>query len=495
MKESGGRQKVLHVDDNYNFLELFKTIFNKWFEIHSAQMGQEAIEIMETEKFDAVITDYEMPDMNGMELFKILKEKHPNIPVIFFTGHGSEEVARSAFLEGISDYIIKDLNGFLNKARLVNSIKQAIEKKKAEIALRESEKKYRFLYDESQAINVLMDIEGIIMDANKACLKLMECGKEDLIGRSAFDCVVQGQREAVIASFMNDVEGKHTSSMLMDVTSFKNNLRKVLFGEGAVIVLNEDEEPYAVLVNGIDITDLFFTEEALDAIKEEILIKNRELTDFAYMVSQDMKSPLVLIKGYLEEIKRDSKKMPKYCDCVVEQSNRLLQFVDKLLDLARAGSTISSLIDINMETLIKRTYAIINDKNSRLIVNSPIPSVHGDYYRMSIVFENLIKNSIQHKDDQKEGHIIEIRGEKRENDIIFCFKDNGMGIEEKHLNKIFEIGFSSANPRRNGFGLTIARRIVEAHNGELWAKSQGKQKGTEFYIKLPVHNQEKPANN
>lgn len=479
------RKKVLHVDDNVNFLELFKTIFTEWFDIYSVNSCTEALTIMDQDKFDAVITDYDMPDMNGMELFKKIRTNHPDTPVIFFTGHGSEEVARKAFVAGISDYIIKGLDGFLNKARLVNSIRQAIEKKKSEIALRESETRYRFLYDESQAINVLMALDGTIVDANKACLKLMECTREELIGRSAFDCVLQEQREEVIASFMADVRGEHSSSMLMDVVSFNNNLRKVLFGEGAVMVRDEKNEPVSVLVNAIDVTDQFLTEEALDAIKRELMTKNREITDFTFRASQYLKKNLLHIKNCLERLRNDPDNADESYNTAVKYSDELLVFVDRLQTLSSAGNISAEFREINPETLIRSSFNLFSQDSAVLKINSPLPIISGDDEKLSLVFSNLLKNSFQFADPQKEQLIVEICGERRDSDILICCKDNGLGIDKRYINRIFDIGFAYGNTAGSGFGLSIARRVIETHGGEIWAKSPGESKGSEFFIKLP----------
>ena len=480
------REKVLHVDDNVNFLELFKTIFTEWFVIDSVYSCNTALEKLNQEKFDAVITDYDMPEMNGMELFKKIRANHPDIPVIFFTGHGSEEVARKAFVAGISDYIIKGLDGFLNKARLVNSIKQAIQKKKAEIALRESETRYRFLYNESQAINVLIALDGTIVDVNKACLNLMECTKEELIGKSAFDCVLREQREEVIASFMADVRGEHSSSMLMDVVSFNNNLRKVLFGEGAVMIHGDKDEPVSVLVNAIDVTDQFLTEEALDAIKNELLTKNREITDFTFRASQYLKKNLLHIRNCLEKIKDNPVETNESCNEAMDYSDELLAFVDRLQILSSAGNISKGIREIDPEDLIRANFISFSKDSEILKINSPLPMIFGDDEKLSLVFNNLIKNSFQFADPRKEKLIVEICGERRDDAILICCKDNGMGIDKRYINRIFDIGFAYGNSAGSGFGLSIARRVIEAHGGEIWAKSPGENMGSEFFIKLPL---------
>jgi PAS domain S-box-containing protein len=138
--------RILHVDDDVNFLELFKFVFSKYFDIMSVDSGSRGIEKLAKYRFDLVITDYEMPGVNGIELLTHVKSIYPELPVIFYTGQGNEEIAREAFVSGASDYFVKNFSEFAHKEKLVNSVIKLIEKSLAETAFRDNEHKYREIF-------------------------------------------------------------------------------------------------------------------------------------------------------------------------------------------------------------------------------------------------------------------------------------------------------------------------------------------------------------
>ena len=94
MKQAGAR--LLHIDDDSDFLRLFSVSFRKNFNVTSACNYSEALDYLEQEAFDAIVLDYDMPEINGLELLSIIKDNKPEIPVVFFTGQGNEEIARLA---------------------------------------------------------------------------------------------------------------------------------------------------------------------------------------------------------------------------------------------------------------------------------------------------------------------------------------------------------------------------------------------------------------
>lgn len=139
------KYRILHVDDNIDALTLMKIKSRDIYDITSASIPQNALEILDNERFDVVITDYDMPGMNGLELLKKIKGKFPNLPVIFYTGQGNEEVAREAFMTGVSDYLTKSSFEIAPWEKLVNSINKAIERKISAEEIEESRRKFETL--------------------------------------------------------------------------------------------------------------------------------------------------------------------------------------------------------------------------------------------------------------------------------------------------------------------------------------------------------------
>ncbi len=127
----------------------------------------------------------------------------------------------------------------------------------------------------------------------------------------------------------------------------------------------------------------------------------------------------------------------------------------------------------------------IREKNVTLIVDN-LPPVMGDSVQINQAFSNLIDNALKYLDPERDG-TIRISGEQRDDKVVYCVSDNGLGFFEEFTNKIFDI-FHRLDPSKSsgdGLGLTIVRKIVERHEGEVWAESKPKA-GSSFYISLPL---------
>ena len=172
------RLKVLHVDDDKDFLAVFSLIYKKSFNITSMGSIPEAVDLIGKSDFDAVVIDFDMPIMNGLELLVKIKSLKPDLAVVFYTGQGNEQIAREAFLLGASDYFVKDIHGFAHREKLVNSIKRAKKTQLAEQARRLSEEKIKHLNNVLRAIRNVNKLITRETDTEKlitsACENLVE---------------------------------------------------------------------------------------------------------------------------------------------------------------------------------------------------------------------------------------------------------------------------------------------------------------------------------
>ncbi|MGV8118902.1 MAG: ATP-binding protein [Candidatus Xenobiia bacterium LiM19] len=165
--------KVLHIDDDEAFLEYFRNTYGGEFEIVSLNGGDDVSEIVSREMPDALVLDYELPGRNGLEVLAAIKDRHPSMPVIFYTGQGNEEIARQAFREGATDYFVKRTSDFAQKEKLVNSIRKALEKRAVEEELAEKQAMLEGIIDNNPYSIMIADREGRPLRANRAHTKLM----------------------------------------------------------------------------------------------------------------------------------------------------------------------------------------------------------------------------------------------------------------------------------------------------------------------------------
>ena len=182
---------VLYVDDDLQLLEIGKLFLERSgnLSIDIISSGDQAIDMLEKRSYDIIISDYEMPAMDGIELLQIIRERHNGIPFILFTGRGREEVVIKALNEGADSYLQKGGDVNAQFVELENIVKKHVEHKKAEIAAERSEKKYRLLVDNAKEGIFVIQNEKIVFYNPKFSTLIQEAGLilSEIATQSIFD--------------------------------------------------------------------------------------------------------------------------------------------------------------------------------------------------------------------------------------------------------------------------------------------------------------------
>ena len=238
--------------------------------------------------------------------------------------------------------------------------------------------------------------------------------------------------------------------------------------------------------------------EAEERHLKELESSNKQLEDFCYIVAHDLKEPLrglqtfskLLLEDYKEKLDEDGKsKLLTICDT----TQRMEKLLNALLDYSRVGRTSLAIRETDLNQAVQNVVSMfaitLQEKNIDVVITNKLPTITCDFVRITEVFHNLIGNAIKYND--KPQNRIEIGyTEKHPGEKIFFVKDNGIGIKKDYLEKIFKI-FQRLHPRGaygggTGSGLTIAKKIIEQHGGDIWAESAGEGKGTTFFFTIPV---------
>jgi PAS domain S-box-containing protein len=181
---------VLCVDDDSAYLDLAKKYLKEpgALAITTTHSATEALKEMETKRFDAVVADYQLPGIDGIELLKAVRAADPDLPFIFFTGSGREEIVIEAFNNGADFYIQKSSDTKVLFDDLQYKINQAMRHRKAERDLHNSETRYRRLFETAQDGILILDADtGEITDANPFLLNIIGYSLEELLGKYLWD--------------------------------------------------------------------------------------------------------------------------------------------------------------------------------------------------------------------------------------------------------------------------------------------------------------------
>ncbi len=235
-------------------------------------------------------------------------------------------------------------------------------------------------------------------------------------------------------------------------------------------------------------TDL---EEAVAARTEELARSNRELEDFASVVAHDLRSPLLTISGYSQILNEEYEGIldgegRQYISSIVGGVQRMNRLIEDLLDYSRLGRAAepTDCIDLNavLEQVKENLAATIAENDARLVV-SPLPTLPGNHTQLVQLFQNLVANGLKFR--REVDPQLCVSAAESDNCWTFRVEDNGIGIEPKDFERVFQV-FQRLHGEAytgTGIGLAVCKKIVERHGGRIWLESEPNQ-GTTFFFTL-----------
>ncbi len=240
-----------------------------------------------------------------------------------------------------------------------------------------------------------------------------------------------------------------------------------------------------------DITLRKAAEEQKSQLMDEVAVTNKELSEFAYIVSHDLKAPLrgiATLSSWLSTEHRENlnEEGQEYIDLIANRVARMNSLIEGILQYSKIGRTEEITELIKTSEILEEIIDLVADaENVTVKVPVGLPDIKGVKVRIGQVFQNLISNAIKHND--KPAVEIEISFSKTARSTIFRLTDNGPGIDKKFHEKIFEV-FRTLKSRDDmestGIGLSLVKKIIELHGGRIWVESEV-GKGTSFVFSLP----------
>lgn len=380
-----------------------------------------------------------------------------------------------------------------NEPLFIGFIRDITERKKAE----ENLLKLAAIVKSSDDGIFSITSDGVIESWNKGAENVFGYTSEEILGQNISILSPGEQTDDLLEIKRRVNEGEHISHL--DIKTVKKNGQENYVSLTVSPIRNNLNEVIALSVIARDMTNKKRVENQQELLLQQLEKKNKELNDFAYVVSHDLKAPLRaigslsnwLLSDYGDKLGAEGNET---IQLLVGRVNRMDKLIDGILQYSRIGRLKNESQEIDLNDIIKEiVFSIAPPSHIKVKIEQPMPVVYADRISMEQVFQNLIGNAINYM-DKKEG-LIRV-GSKDEGDkFIFYVADNGPGIEEKYYEKIFQI-FQSLSSRDEkegtGIGLAIVKKIVEIYNGKVWLESRVGE-GSTFFLQFPKASFQMPA--
>ncbi|MGQ0654969.1 MAG: response regulator [Betaproteobacteria bacterium] len=500
------KANILIVDDLPDKLLVFKTILEELDQnLVMVRSGSEALKEVLNREFAVILLDVNMPDIDGLETAGLIRKykKSAHTPIICLTAYADEMQTAQGYSLGAVDYILSPVipEVLRSKVKVFVELYQAqvraremAEEQARRAHAEEATRRSNFLARASHELGASLDLEEgmqellelVVPELAEHAVLTVDAEPSKALTRSrgapcngaveTFPLRVGERVLGQLSASWRSVQPPKDVSLLEDLT------------DRAAVAL-ENARLYSSLQR-----EIVRSREA----EEELQDANRRKDEFLAMLSHELRNPLAPIRNAVEVIRRIAPSDPKLAmarDVVDRQVTVLARLVEELLDVSRISQgkislkrevvELSRIIAQSVET----ARPLIDSRKQELSVRmSPTPVwVSGDDSRLSQIVANLLNNAAKYT---PEGGAIELEVASRAGEALITVRDTGAGIEKELLPRVFELfvqGDRSLDRGQGGLGigLTLVKRLVEMHQGQVEVESDGVGKGSTFRVTLP----------
>ena len=488
---------VLVVDDDPDICKYLKDILSrKRYKTTIVDCGREAIKSVDQTPYDIVLLDLSLPDIEGYKVMVHIKQKTPESIVIIITGFASIDSAIKTLRKGAYDYIRKPFE----QQKLLKTIENALEnkrlrndRKKSEVALRESEERFRNLVENS-LIGICIIQDNKIVYKNREQRKLL--GKlPDSFETSSVEFLhpddaskVKKFYEAILSGKMQTVE---TDFRFSPSCKFKDqvDIKWVQCHASTFNYLGKE----AILVNMMDIT-------RAKELEYLVMIKHKmaSLGRVAAGIAHEIRNPLTGINSYLYTLEdicdadtlspEDIKMTKRIAGQIQTASNKIETVIKRVLDFSRPGTPKMVKINLNqsLSEAIKLSSATLRKNGIKIetSLGDNLPECYGDAHLIEQVILNLINNATQIMSKKDVKKMIKVTSYFENQSLFVRVADSGPGVPMKLRERIFDPFFTTQHDG-SGIGLSLAQRIIADHGGTITVGTS-EWDGAEFSIELPL---------
>jgi PAS domain S-box-containing protein len=508
---------VLLVEDNPDDAFLLGAVLREdfsWrFQITHVERLSEALQLLEGRDFEVVLLDLGLPDSWGLETFLRLHQRFPEVATVVLSGLDDEEFAIKAVQAGAQDYLVK---GQWDHLGLVRAIRYAIERKRVERALRESEKRYRLLAENVTDVIWTADLNGWVTYVSPSITPLTGFQPEEILARPLL-AHFSPSSQRIVQEALQEVQAGEAFSGFPRTLELEL-LRKdgsCFWTESRVTVLRDDHnQAIGFLGSTRDITERKQAEEALreshqrlqEALEElrrtqQQIIQQERLSALGQMASgiaHDFNNVLQPVLGGTElllafpDSLNDREKVIKRLQTIHTATQDAANVVRRLREFYRRNGD-ESFVPLHLNQVVEQAILLTQPrwKDEALARGlayhlqrdlREVPTIEGNEGDLRQALTNLIFNAI---DAMPAGGTITFRTRTENHHVVLEVSDTGVGMTEEVRRRCLEPFFSTKGQRGTGLGLAAVYGILQRHGGSIDIESQPGQ-GTTFILRFPI---------
>jgi len=486
--------RILHVDDDENFLKIAKRCLelNTDIKVETASSVEEALETLKKSVFDVIVSDYDMFEKDGLEFLKELRESGNMIPFILFTGKGREEVAEQALNLGAFRYMDKQGPSRAVYAELAASVRQATDhartremlvqdmtyQKKREIPLQESEQKLTALFSGNPGAIVFLNKDFRVTDINPSFTALFGYKIEEIKGKSIIDVIVpegfEEESEVIHEKILEGPVGCSTIRRRNDGSCFNAAM------SGAPVILNDKIIGFFMVY--LDISDVVTVQEELTKALAKAESLNKKIEVLGGFTRHDVRNKLAMISGILYLAREEVGVSPEI-ETRLQEIEGVVKNITDILDFAKKYEMIGGqeLVQIDVGEMIQNSISLFSDLKRVKIENQCKGFETVADSMVCEIFHNLIDNTLKYGQKTTKIRMYTKTNDDGSHSIIY--EDDGVGLDERAKKHLFQKGFGKGT----GYGLYLISQICEVYSWTV--QENGEQgKGVRFEFRIPAKN-------
>ncbi|OGA24296.1 MAG: hypothetical protein A3I02_06485 [Betaproteobacteria bacterium RIFCSPLOWO2_02_FULL_67_26] len=528
-RRAGGMRdeaKILVIDDSATFREELRgALETEGYAVITAVSGEEGLRVAADERPSAIIVDGTLPGIDGATVIRRLRLDAAlrGVPCVLLTAAENKGAELFALDAGADAFVRKDEEISVILARLAAVLRQTGKPLTGEPRSLLGPKRILAVDD---SLTYLHELEAALQGEGYDVV-LAHSGEEalDLLAVQLVDCILldllmpglSGQetcrriksaavvrdiplimltaledREAMIAGLGAGADDYISKSGEFDVLKarVRAQIRRKQFEDENRRIRDE------LMRKELEAAEAKAAREVAEtraALVGELERKNKELESFSYSVSHDLRSPLRAIDGFSRVLLEDyadklDKEGLRLLDVIRQNSQKMGQLIDDLLEFSRLGRKPLSMATMNTKRLVEEVLGELQPRSGRRakLALGPLPPAYGDAVLIKQAWANLLENAIKFCAKRKQP-LIEVSGTTTDAENVYCVKDNGAGFDMRYYDMLFGVFqrlHSAEEYDGTGVGLAIVQRVVARHGGRVWAEGEV-GKGAAFYFSLP----------